>query len=63
MGSIIFFILALVLISPAVTCVFDAMCWFYSTSTCSGLVYNADRIGIIVVTTVLSVFAVLVAAA
>jgi hypothetical protein len=54
-GKIFTLVIVLALLSPLVTCVLDALCWFYANATCTGLVYDQYRVPVMFLTTGASV--------
>ena len=52
MFKFIVLIVCLFLLSPIFTSLIDSLCWFYTSSTCTGLVYDIDRVGVILLMSV-----------
>ena len=51
-GRILCLIVIVALTTPLYTAIFDAMCWFYSSNTCTGLVYDVMRFDMLFITSV-----------
>jgi hypothetical protein len=49
--KVLILIFVIALVTPLTTTVFDALCWFYSGSTCTGLTYDGTRLMLLFITT------------
>lgn len=49
--KVLVLIFVIALVTPLTTTIFDALCWFYSGSTCTGLTYDSVRIMMLFITT------------
>ena len=43
----ILLIFVVALLTPLATSLIDALCWFYSGATCTGLAYDVVRLGVL----------------